>query len=118
MAGTGKSIHSRRILMLVLSRKPGERIVVPNCELAVTIVAVEGNNVRLGISAPDNIAVYREEVWLQIGPQKQRSSAKNREVTEGSGMTDREARGTCSRKFPLPSTLGNNKEASYHRQIS
>ena len=62
--------------MLVLSRKLGERILVPHCELAVTIVAIEGNNVRLGISAPDDIAVYREEVWLQIGQQTQSSITK------------------------------------------
>ena len=49
--------------MLVLSRKLGERILVPHCELAVTVVAIEGNTVRLGISAPKEIGVYREEVW-------------------------------------------------------
>jgi carbon storage regulator len=54
--------------MLVLSRKLGERIVVPRCDLAVTVVAVEGNKVRLGISAPAEIGVYREEVWQQICP--------------------------------------------------
>jgi carbon storage regulator len=52
--------------MLVLSRKPGERIVVPHCELAVTVIAVEGKTVRLGISAPEDIAVYREEVWHHL----------------------------------------------------
>ena len=52
--------------MLVLSRKIGERIVVPHCELAVTVLAVEGKAVRLGISAPEDIAVHREEVWQQI----------------------------------------------------
>ena len=62
--------------MLVLSRKLGERILVPHCELAVTIVAIEGNNVRLGISAPDDIPVYREEVWLQIGLQTQGLTTK------------------------------------------
>jgi carbon storage regulator len=52
--------------MLVLSRKIGERIVVPNCELAVTVIAVEGKIVRLGFSAPEDIVVYREEVWQQL----------------------------------------------------
>ena len=52
--------------MLVLSRKIGERILVPHCVLAVTVLAVEGNTVRLGISAPEDIAVYREEVWQQL----------------------------------------------------
>ena len=52
--------------MLVLSRKIGERIVVPHCELAIRVIAIEGKTVRLGISAPEDIAVYREEVWQQL----------------------------------------------------
>ena len=52
--------------MLVLSRKPGQVIVVPQCELTVTVIAVEGNKVRLGIVAPSEIDVYREEVWHRI----------------------------------------------------
>ena len=56
--------------MLVLSRKIGERIVVPHCELVLTVIAVEGKEVRLGISAPEDIDVYREEVWQQLGQDK------------------------------------------------
>jgi carbon storage regulator len=52
--------------MLVLSRKVGERIVVPDCDLTITVVAVEGNKVRIGFSAPKEVAVFREEVWRQI----------------------------------------------------
>jgi carbon storage regulator len=47
--------------MLVLSRKIGEQIVVPHCEVAVTVLAVEDKTVRLGISAPAQIVVYRVE---------------------------------------------------------
>jgi carbon storage regulator len=52
--------------MLVLSRKAGERLVVPDCDLVVTVIAVHGNTVRLGISAPEELAVYREEVWQKV----------------------------------------------------
>ena len=52
--------------MLVLSRKPGEVIVIPQCALTFTVIAVEGNKVRIGIGAPDAIDVYREEVWDRI----------------------------------------------------
>ena len=45
--------------MLVLGRKPGERIVVPQCGLAVIIIAVKGKTVRLGIDAPAEVAVLR-----------------------------------------------------------
>jgi len=49
--------------MLVLSRKASERIVVPQCELIVTVLEIAGNRARIGISAPPGIAVHREEVW-------------------------------------------------------
>ena len=52
--------------MLVLSRKLGERILVPHCELAVTVVAIEGNTVKLGITAPGEVGVYREELWRKV----------------------------------------------------
>lgn len=52
--------------MLVLSRKVGERLVVPHMELAITVLAMEGGKVRLGISAPEDVAVYREEVWQRV----------------------------------------------------
>jgi carbon storage regulator CsrA len=52
--------------MLVLSRKLGERRVVPHLELAVTVLAIQGKAVRLGIAAPEDVAVYREEVWQQL----------------------------------------------------
>jgi carbon storage regulator len=52
--------------MLVLSRKPGERVLVPQCGMSVTVVAIEGNVVRLGFNAPSEVGVYREEVWQRI----------------------------------------------------
>jgi carbon storage regulator len=52
--------------MLVLTRKVGERIVVPNCSLIITIIALEGSRVLLGLAAPPDVDVYREEVWLQL----------------------------------------------------
>jgi carbon storage regulator len=52
--------------MLVLSRKLGERILVPHCEMSITVVAVEGNTVKLGISAPSDVGVYREELWRKV----------------------------------------------------
>jgi carbon storage regulator len=54
--------------MLVLSRKRGERIVIPQCGLTVTVVSVQGNRVRLGIAAPADVAVYREELRLTRHP--------------------------------------------------
>jgi carbon storage regulator len=61
--------------MLVLSRKIGERVLVPHCELAVTVIAVEGKTVRLGFSASKDILVYREEVWQQLCQQRDREQS-------------------------------------------
>ena len=48
--------------MLVLSRKIGEKILVPQCRLSVTVLEINANRVRLGVSAPAEVGVYREEV--------------------------------------------------------
>ena len=66
--------------MLVLSRKVGERIVIPECNLGITVVAIEGNRVRLGLSAPPDVAVYREEVWFQIEEEQAEGSLPDRLV--------------------------------------
>jgi carbon storage regulator len=49
--------------MLVLSRRRGQQIVVPSLNMAITVLSINGKAVRLGISAPDNVAVHRQEVW-------------------------------------------------------
>jgi carbon storage regulator CsrA len=48
--------------MLVLSRKEGEQIVVPDCRLTVTVFDIHGEQVRLGVSSPSEVRVYRGEV--------------------------------------------------------
>ncbi len=48
--------------MLVLSRKVGEQICVPQCDIVLTVLAVHRQRVRLGIAAPENIAVVRKEL--------------------------------------------------------
>ena len=44
------------VTMLVLSRKSGEKIVLPECEVIITILRINRNQVRLGISAPAEMA--------------------------------------------------------------
>jgi carbon storage regulator len=62
--------------MLVLSRKPGEQVVLPSCEVAITVLAIKDGQVRLGISAPPALAVYRREIWRPVCPQTHHSPAK------------------------------------------
>lgn len=49
--------------MLVLTRKIGESIVVPGCQLTVTVSKVKGKQVCLAISAPPEVDIFRQEVW-------------------------------------------------------
>jgi carbon storage regulator len=51
--------------MLVLSRKKGESIVVSE-EIEITIVAIEGETIKLGIEAPKHISIHRKEVYIAI----------------------------------------------------
>lgn len=51
--------------MLVLSRKPGERILIGD-NVAVTIVRIGPNSVRLGIEAPRDMNIVREELCFQL----------------------------------------------------
>ncbi|MFM9279939.1 carbon storage regulator CsrA [Paenibacillus jiagnxiensis] len=51
--------------MLVLSRKKGESIVIQN-NIVITVLSVEGENVKIGISAPKDIDIYRREIFEAI----------------------------------------------------
>ena len=51
--------------MLVLSRKPGERILIGD-GIAVTVVRIGPNNVRVGIEAPRDIPIVREEIAASV----------------------------------------------------
>jgi carbon storage regulator len=52
--------------VLVLSRKEGEKIVINNGEIVITIVEIRGDKVRLGIEAPPDVDVHRQEVYEAI----------------------------------------------------
>lgn len=51
--------------MLALSRKANESIIIGN-DIEVTILEIKGEQVKIGISAPKSVPVYREEVYAQI----------------------------------------------------
>jgi carbon storage regulator len=52
--------------MLVLSRKKNQRVFVKGREIVITVVEIRGDMVRLGIDAPPEVTVHREEVFLAI----------------------------------------------------
>ena len=51
--------------MLLLTRKPGETINIGD-DITVTVLAVKDNQVKLGVNAPDDVKVFREEIYLRI----------------------------------------------------
>ncbi|MCR8924147.1 carbon storage regulator CsrA [Dasania sp. GY-MA-18] len=51
--------------MLVLSRRLGETLVIGD-QVKVSVLGISGNQVRLGIEAPKDVSVHREEVYLRI----------------------------------------------------
>lgn len=60
--------------MLVLSRKLGEKIVIGD-NIVVTVVKIDRNQIRIGIEAPHDVAVYREEIAPERTPQPVSESA-------------------------------------------
>jgi carbon storage regulator len=51
--------------MLILSRKPGETVVIDG-QIRVRIIRVEGDVVKIGIEAPDEVSIHRQEVYDEI----------------------------------------------------
>ena len=51
--------------MLALSRKKGEALIINN-DIEITILEIKGEQVKIGISAPKEVPVYRKEVYIQI----------------------------------------------------
>lgn len=51
--------------MLTLTRKKGESIVLNN-NIEITILEIRGEQIKIGISAPRDVSIYRKEVYLQI----------------------------------------------------
>ena len=51
--------------MLALSRKKNESIVINN-NIEVTVLDIRGDQIKLGISAPKDVPIYRKEVYIQI----------------------------------------------------
>ena len=69
--------------MLILTRRPGERVVIGD-QILVTVMSVSGHTVRLGIEAPEGVSIYREEIWLAVEEENRAAAAAAADALPGS----------------------------------
>ncbi len=60
--------------MLILTRRPGERVVIAE-DILIEVMGVSGHTVRLGISAPEGVSIFREEIWIAVKEENRAAAA-------------------------------------------
>jgi carbon storage regulator len=69
--------------MLILTRRVGETVVIGD-DVTVTVLGVKGNQVRLGVNAPREVAVHREEIFERIKRERADDEVAVSQVAAGS----------------------------------
>ena len=65
--------------MLIITRRPGEKIMIGD-DVVVEVIEVSGSNVRIGIAAPKSVPVYREEIWTAVKEENAAAAATPSDV--------------------------------------
>ena len=68
--------------MLILTRRIGETLIIGN-DVTTTVLGVKGNQVRLGITAPRDVSVHREEIYERIERDRAQNSGRTVPTTKG-----------------------------------
>jgi carbon storage regulator len=69
--------------MLILTRRVGETLMIDD-DVTVTVLGVKGNQVRIGINAPKEVQVHREEIYQRIQQEKHQHQGGNNRPLPGS----------------------------------
>lgn len=73
--------------MLILTRRAGETVMIGS-DVTITVLGVKGNQVRIGINAPRDVAVHREEIFERIKNEQSSNESGDADTGDSTPSTD------------------------------